>query len=606
MRILYAALLVVLPVWVSAQIINGRVYQAGTDSVVANASVYYSSTSTGTLTNSEGRFMLQSRAVQVPLIVSCVGYYSAEVVNYQMGKEIAIYLKPKQQQLPDVVVQGESMPRAEKVRIFTEHFIGTSEFAQNCTIINIDDVVLLYSKSKQMLTATCSTPLIIKNPELGYYITYYLDNYTSTPQYTIFTGNYMFKELPDAKGDRGVAKNREKAYWGSRMQFIRALWHNTLNLAGFKLYTLSVPPKAISYTDEELTQLFKLRSTIPQPPIRTVGQSVYYNFNPEDMVLDSLGQKFIKLNTNVLITHSTNPAKYTRLAKTVRSAFIDSTGFSTTGLLWGGVMSHQRMGDALPFEYQSKAEQKILRKALAEDTKKQGLNKPLAVMPVAGKQPEAIAMPPKVADSPKMKLFKSIVLIRNSKMDSSIVVKKWQQAIRYKVYGTTGNGENDQWLSRNIGRFFDRIAEATKLKIIQTQNDVDANFQIILGDAANHTNVVHQQAVEQLSGGQSAGLYFTTGDKRFTKNIVQVNPEPGDPVLTIWGYTRSVLLRALGFFNPLGTYPQSMFYNGANSWVPEHGIDAFDGAIIKSLYRPNVTSGMTEQQLDAVFKGEIL
>jgi hypothetical protein len=181
-KVLLITLLWVLPFWLCAQILTGKVYRAGTDSVIASASVYYSGSLNGTMTNSEGVFELPIKSGQVPLIISCVGYSSATVERYKAGDDIKVYLEPKQQQLQNVVVRFDGMTREEKERIFIQEFIGTSVYARSCTITNLEDIDLAYSKKTGALTASCTKPILIENKMLGYTLTYYLDYFAKLPK----------------------------------------------------------------------------------------------------------------------------------------------------------------------------------------------------------------------------------------------------------------------------------------------------------------------------------------------------------------------------------------------------------------------------------------
>ncbi|MDT3404400.1 carboxypeptidase-like regulatory domain-containing protein [Mucilaginibacter terrae] len=234
--LLFLIACLLLPYLLFAQTLRGMVYHEGTDSVIANASVYYSGSTIGTTTNSIGEFHLQAKSGQVPLVISCVGYQSAEVSNYTPEQPLKIYLKPKQFELEGVIVTSDGMSREEKVRIFTREFIGTSPYAQSCTIENIDDVDLYYNRGTQTLTAECSRPLIINNKLFGYNINYYLNNFKRSNEHISFTGNYVFKDVALPADQKRVIRNRAHVYEESRMQFIRALWSRTLNNNGFKIY----------------------------------------------------------------------------------------------------------------------------------------------------------------------------------------------------------------------------------------------------------------------------------------------------------------------------------------------------------------------------------
>jgi len=304
-----------------AQQITGRVLRINSDTVITGASVYFGGSTKGTSTNSLGVFSLSAGNSQVPLVVSCIGYYSTLVTDYGPDKPITVYLKPKSNMMREVQIGFDGMSREEKLRIFRREFIGISEYAKDCTITNIDDVDLSYDENAETLTAFCNTPIIVKNKMLGYTINYYLDKFIRTSGHVRFAGNYLFKEdlITDPKQQKKINLNREDAYSGSRMQFIRSLWSNTLTKHGFELY------------------------------------DTHYKNLPTDSLLyiNQLGEKYVETNKAIRIAYRKDYSRISILTKKEALSFIDKDGFYGSGLTWSGKMSSQRIGDLLPFEYVS-------------------------------------------------------------------------------------------------------------------------------------------------------------------------------------------------------------------------------------------------------------
>ena len=310
-----------------AQTIAGKVYKAGTDSIIAQASVYYGGTQTGTMTDAEGVFKLQQMPGKIPMVVSCIGYYSTTLSDYSSAGQLKIYLKPKVNELQGITINAGGMSRADMEKLFIREFIGISDNAANCRIINIDDVDLYYSKKTGTLTAFSDKPLEIENKRLGYHITYYLDKFIKDAKNILYQGNYVFTDKVTDADQKQISHNREEAYDGSRMEFIRALWSDKLGQYGYKVvdhYSKPVPIDSI-------------------------------------LVSDKLAQKFIILSGRVSLVHNDNPFLISRLSSTEPRSFIDRNGFYSTGLKWYGYMGQQRIGDLLPFEYQSAKDIKARR-----------------------------------------------------------------------------------------------------------------------------------------------------------------------------------------------------------------------------------------------------
>ena len=317
-----------------AQTITGKVYRAGTDSAIVSASVYYGGSMAGTITDKNGNFELPAKAQQIPLTVSCIGYYSS-TLNYQPGNPLIVYLKPKIEELHTVTIRADGMSRKDEVAMFLRDFLGTSEYAKSCTITNIDDVNLFYNKKTKTLTASCDKPLNVENKKLGYLITYYLDTFNDSNDDFLLKGNHIFKDMELSGADLvKVKRNREDAYQGSRMQFVRGLWHRTLAQAGFRIYNVFTPIKEDSV-----------------------------------LVIDSLQQKYISYRKKFYISYFNRPVSFITVLQ--NKTFIDKNGFYDASLEWGGSIGIQRVGDLLPYEYRSEPEEKAWAKLLPEPVKVQ-------------------------------------------------------------------------------------------------------------------------------------------------------------------------------------------------------------------------------------------
>lgn len=313
-------LALLMPMLLKAQAISGKVYRAGTDSVIVQASIYYGGTMAGTSSNKEGAFRLAMPQGKMPLVISCIGYYSTVVNNYSPAQLLKVYLKPKVNELKGVTIGGnQSKSREAMERMFTREFIGTTRDAASCRILNIGDIDLRYSKKTSTLTAFCDNPIEIENARLAYHISYYLDYFKMTGDEVSYNGNFIFKDKVTDWNRKAVSANRESAYEGSRMQFIRALWNNTLDDHYFSIYTETgdgVPVDSILFADQNRL-------------------------------------KFIALPYKINILFDGDKRTPTGLFQAKPHCYIDQNGFCDDTLQWFGQMAIQRVGDMLPFEYRS-------------------------------------------------------------------------------------------------------------------------------------------------------------------------------------------------------------------------------------------------------------
>lgn len=304
-----------------AQILAGKVFRNNSDTVIANATVYFGGTMRGTTTNQKGEFSISAEQTKVPLVVSSIGYFSATITEYKAGEPLTIRLKTKVNELKEVVIGFDGMTREDKIKLFLKQFLGDSYFAINCSILNMDDIDFTWSKKTKTLKAFCDKPILIKNKKLGYIISYYLDRFNVTGSHISFAGNYVFREdtLQKPSDLKKIKSNREDAYAGSRMQFIRALFRNNLQEAGFRIYDPKYQP---------LTAFDVLQK-------------------------DDLNERFILTTEGIRIVYKKDFIKVSTLSTDDVPAIIDKDGYYGMGLHWAGYMGGQRIGDLLPFEYRS-------------------------------------------------------------------------------------------------------------------------------------------------------------------------------------------------------------------------------------------------------------
>jgi hypothetical protein len=222
-----------------AQQITGKVIDSLSGKPLAGASVFISNTSIGTITNDSGIFALNKIAFsRFDLVISYVGYKTL-VINDPTVDQPAflVRLQRKNNTLQDVIVRNYEKNGWEKWGfLFTNLFIGTTALADQCKILNPKDIGFVYSKSKQLLDAYASTPIIIVNKKLGYTIEFDLEDfsYDFKSKLLLFTGYPLFKELRGNNSQRKKwTAQRTETYSGSLLQFMRGVFRNNFKEDGF-------------------------------------------------------------------------------------------------------------------------------------------------------------------------------------------------------------------------------------------------------------------------------------------------------------------------------------------------------------------------------------
>lgn len=218
------------------QAIRGRVIDAGNHKAIASANVFLSNTSIGTITNENGEFAIEHfPSGRFDLVVSFIGYesYIISLSSNKLPEKLEAELKPKVNELQEVIVEPYEKNGWEKWgTFFIENFIGTSVFATDCKLLNSEVIKFRHNKKNNTLQAFANDRLVIENKALGYILRYDLIRfeYNFNARTFIYQGYPLFEEM-EAKRE-GILKrwiaNRQDAYFGSMMHFMRSLYRNKI------------------------------------------------------------------------------------------------------------------------------------------------------------------------------------------------------------------------------------------------------------------------------------------------------------------------------------------------------------------------------------------
>jgi hypothetical protein len=314
------------------QVVKGTICDQYTKIPIDYALVYINGTFVGTHTDKNGNFELNiSKNSTMPLTVSALGYYSNTLTGFSRDTVFSVFLTPKVFELTEVVVTDKANSKARKtnLKLFKDAFLGTTQNARNCKIINENDIKLMCNSNNDTLKAFCTKPIQIDNKALGYKISYYLDKfeYDRRSNSFFFRGNIIFNE--DLKTSntqkRRFERRRKSAYLGSRMHFFRALWYNDLDSEGFKVMNL---PNNVLLPEEFVIQTGSLDTTNSRKYLRYEYplHIAYKKMVPKTIIFMDEGD-----------------------------VYFDNNGyFDPIAISWEGEMAKKRIADWLPYEYSIK------------------------------------------------------------------------------------------------------------------------------------------------------------------------------------------------------------------------------------------------------------
>ena len=361
--------------------IDGRIVDKSTSEPLVGVNVFFSKTTWGATTDDNGFYTLTNiPAGQFELVVSMIGY---EVEREQMiiksDERFTLNFRLQSR----AILMSEINVTAKTDRVwkksydrFRRSFLGTSKNGESCLILN--EFVLTFDDNDQYFKAKASQPIRIENPELGYRITYILDDFEIDGTEVRYAGDHYYESM-SSKSKRQLKKwekNRKKAYNGSLRHLLKTLTDrfdlrftfnegmiiqndNWNSIAGRKKdplvregFSISMNKKDLFGTSLIIEEEYKpLRSdtlvfpgaTFEQPLLSFEGRMmvVYMKESPELAYMMENDSPSSYKQTSYLLLRA-DSVNYDRDGRYFEPYMIEQQGYS----------SWERIGDQLPFNYE--------------------------------------------------------------------------------------------------------------------------------------------------------------------------------------------------------------------------------------------------------------
>jgi hypothetical protein len=220
--------------------VSGRIVDSATKEPMTGASVYCQNTTVGTTSNKQGEFSLQLKSGGYELIISFTGYQTKLIrISNDDGKLPDIEMIKEDKSLGEVIIKSSNEVKDgwEKYgTFFLENFIGTTPNAAKCTLLNPEVLKFYLLKKSNKLRVLATDPLQIENKALGYNMRYQLDSfvYYYNSGLNLYRGYCLYTEMD---GNDSLKKEwfagRSRAYYGSKLHFMRSYYDSTLTEDGY-------------------------------------------------------------------------------------------------------------------------------------------------------------------------------------------------------------------------------------------------------------------------------------------------------------------------------------------------------------------------------------
>ncbi|MBC8346688.1 MAG: carboxypeptidase-like regulatory domain-containing protein [Candidatus Marinimicrobia bacterium] len=375
--------------------IDGQIIDKNTGEPLIGVNVFFSKTSIGTTTDKDGLYTIKNISNgRYELVISMIGYsmkkkeinlFYSEKVNLDIG------LTPEAIKMKEIRVTKKSNKQWKKdYKVFKKAFLGHSENGKSCKIIN--EYVLSFKHRENILSALAQRPLIIENKQLGYVITYYLDEFAtnntflrydvesffkfffvSSTLFVRYSGESFFTKMqPESENEKQRwIRNRQTAYNGSLRHLLTTMgerfdwrynmkgnhhrerldWtlisgskYDPLVIEGFELYPSEVHNEYdykellndslvwISKNDNELMLSFKDKLMVRY---MEEGEELGYAFDP------FLGYSKPKIYQTSVLTLGKDSVIFDKKGRYFERFMIEQQEY----------MGWERVGDQLPFDY---------------------------------------------------------------------------------------------------------------------------------------------------------------------------------------------------------------------------------------------------------------
>ncbi|MBX9782321.1 MAG: carboxypeptidase-like regulatory domain-containing protein [Chitinophagaceae bacterium] len=358
MKTILSIILFFISITLSAQssfLIKGKVLDDSTGTPLDGASVLCQNTTKGTMTDKEGAFKMDLPSGGHLLVITYTGYETESIrisSSQDNSNDIVVKLKKKEKKMEEVVIQATTEVKDgwnKYGKQFRDYFLGSTPNAQQCIITNPDSLHFYFSKKRNRLKVKAEEPVVIMNYALGYKIQYRLDSfiYDYTTKFSTYTGNAFYTEIDSAAEQKQTwKKNREQAYYGSRLHFMRCYYDSTLSDNGYILEQIKTDSATGKFNFIKLEQPY--------------DSSVYTLVDSVDKEVTLFGKYRLTYQHASMEKEYLTANKYPLTSKYQVSTleFINGFGISENGFFYeqtevinSGYWAWKILGDQLPYDY---------------------------------------------------------------------------------------------------------------------------------------------------------------------------------------------------------------------------------------------------------------
>lgn len=277
---------------ISQSKLTGKIIDSVTKQPIANASIFLSHTTIGTVSNENGEFILDHIPYgKFELVIASLNYenyissysnFITGITNASPAATITIQLKPAENILKEVIVESYDKDGWKRWgTYFKDQFIGNFSLIKNCKLLNPDVLKFRLNKKTNILRAFAHEKLVFENKSLGYRVKYLLTRFEVDFNANTFKyiGYPLFeKMIPKNPGEQKKWDTaRAEIYRGSLRHFMRSLYNNQLVKEGFEVRAIKTVTQEEKERVKEIMLVFdQMQEAGLKPRLRTNPDSLDY------------------------------------------------------------------------------------------------------------------------------------------------------------------------------------------------------------------------------------------------------------------------------------------------------------------------------------------
>ena len=371
--------------------VKGRVIDGESGKPLPYATVYFNNSSYGATTDEAGEFQFYALPGKYDLIVNFLSYQPI-IFPFELSavdnRTYLFKMTPLEYDLPEISVESSRDEIWYKnFQTFKNQFLGTSEFASSCEILNPEVFIIDFNPKTRVMKVKARSLIKIENKALGYRILYLLDKfeYNIGKGYVYFQGYPGFEMMEGSKSrQKKWAKARQKAYHGSITHFMASVIAGTTESEGYQVTEIVEQTNINKPTTEEVKQArdeirlssrrgiridsdseqMRVIKRSNQPDKIRVSNNAPY---PTDSLITQKGKQLQAYFPNLLKVRYTKEASEPAYTGSTQKVSFQESILSLTGgpaevmkngiltdplsILLEGYMGWEKVGDMLPVDY---------------------------------------------------------------------------------------------------------------------------------------------------------------------------------------------------------------------------------------------------------------